>query len=226
MSQQINLYNPLLLKKRQVFGALMVVQILGVVLLGLVCFSGYASWQLSHQRTETAALSAQLGAAQSQLATLKATTGVRQKSQALENTVEATEHEIASLQKVFDLLKAGEFGNTRGYSAYLRAFSRQIISGLWLTGFNIQGAGNEIAIKGRTLQPAMVPAYITQLKREQVMQGASFATLEMMVPMVDAPATVPAGPPKPKLAAGYVEFNLQSSGLAKASNGAVGGKPQ
>lgn len=226
MSQQINLFNPLLLKKRQLFCALMVVEILGVVLLSLIFYAVYANWQFSILRNQAAASAARLGAMQTQVTALKTAAGVRQKNPALESDIVATENEIKSLQQVFALLKAGEFGNTQGYSTYMRAFSRQIISGVWLTGFHIQGAGNEIGLQGRTTQAALVPAYINQLKREEVMRGASFATLEMHVPQVDATKTDPAARGKPGVPAAYIEFSLLSSGLLKMQPEPAGARPK
>ena len=49
-------------------------------------------------------------------------------------------------------LKGGAFGNQQGFAEYLRAFSRQSVNGLWLTGFTIAGSG-ELEIRGRVLEP-------------------------------------------------------------------------
>jgi hypothetical protein len=57
--------------------------------------------------------------------------------------------------------------------------------------------------------------YINRLKREPVMQGKSFATLEMQVPQVDAAGSDAA---KQKVSAGYLDFSLQSAGLNEPSN--------
>jgi len=171
------------------------------------------------------ATSAQLELAKAQLAKTNAGLGPRQKNKPLEDEVVKIEAEVKSHQQVFDTLQKGEFGNTKGYSEYLRAFSRQIIDGLWLTGFSIHGAGNEIAIQGRALQPELVSAYISRLGREPVMSGKSFAVLEMRVPQVDQPIKGDPTTAKHRVPAAYIEFNLQSSGILKEqaeSSGAIG----
>lgn len=219
MSQQINLYNSQLSSKRQAFSALMMVEILGALLVVLASYALFSNWQLSQLKAQQAATSNRLAAKQSEVTAVKAALAGRQPSKRLEIDIASAENEIASLQRVFDLLEHGEFGNTRGYSAYLRAFARQIVDGVWLTGFAIQGAGNEIGLNGRALQPSLVPTYINQLRNEDVLHGASFATLEMKVPMLEAKLE-PGTPAKPPTPAPFIEFSLQSSAVkAQAAGG-------
>jgi Tfp pilus assembly protein PilN len=208
MSQQINLFNPIFLKQKKYFSAVAMVQALGLLVAGSVLVAVYASYLVASVSKEAAVTTAQLGAAQAQLAKVKMEFAPRQKSQGLEVQIQKAEAETQSLRQVFDILQKGEIGNTKGYSGYLRAFSRQIIDGVWLTGLSIVGAGNEIGLHGRALQPELVPAYMNRLKREPVMQGKSFGTLEMQVPQVDqAGKGDPAGA-KTRVPAGYIEFSL------------------
>lgn len=210
MSQQINLFNPIFLKQKKYFSAVTMLQALGLILLGSILLIVYSGYQLASLQNQATSVSSQLIVTQAQLAKVTADYAPRQKSKSLDDEIQNAEAELKSLQQVFEVLKNGEFGNTKGYSAYLRAFSRQIVGGLWLTDINLIGAGNEIGIQGRTLNPALVPAYIGRLKHESVMQGKSFATLEMQVPQVDPAKKDEAV--KPQLA-GYINFSLQSSGL-------------
>ena len=213
MSQQINLFNPIFLKQEKYFSATTMAQALGLIVVGVLCLAGYLgfqSYKLQKQGVET---SNQLVLVQSQLAKVNAEFGPRQKNKALEQELREAEAELLSLQQVSGILEKGELGNTKGYSEYLRAFSRQVVSGLWLTGFSIYGAGNEIAVQGRVLQPALVPVYIARLKREQIMQGKSFSALEMSVPMVDKANKEDAAGAARQEPAGFIEFNLRSSGI-------------
>lgn len=213
MSQQINLFNPVFLKQKKYFSATTMVQALGLILVGSAVLSVYVDFQLTALGREAGSTSSQLKAAQSQLAKVSVTSGQRAKSKALEDEIQKTEAEVASLQRVFDVLKKGDFGNTKGYSEYLRAFSRQIVDGIWLTGFSIYSGGNDIRIQGRAMRPELVPAYINRLKREPVMQGKSFATLDMQAPpdpQVKGNASAATLAP-----AGYIEFDLRSSDAVK-----------
>jgi hypothetical protein len=215
VSQQINLFNPIFLKQKNFFSAITMAQGLGLILMGSFLLAVYTDYQLSRLSTEVAATSAQLELAKAQLTKISVDFGPRQKSKSLEDDIQKTETEAKSQQRLVDILQKGELGNTKGYSEYLRAFSRQIMGGLWLTGFSIYGAGNEIALQGRALQPELVPAYISRLRSEPVMLGKSFAILEMRVPQVDQANKGDPATAKQRVPAGYIEFNLQSSGMIK-----------
>jgi hypothetical protein len=104
-----------------------------------------------------------------------------------------------------DTLRSGAVGNTTGYSEYLRAFSRQVVPGLWLTGFKLTGDAAQISLRGGAVNPELVPVYIQKLGNESVMQGKTFATLQIQQPKVDAKSDAKSAP------AHYVEFTLHST---------------
>jgi Tfp pilus assembly protein PilN len=213
MSQQINLFNPIFLNKRKYFSSLAMAQSMGLLILGGLLVSGYAHFQAKSLVREAEITALQLQTAQAQLARVRAGSVVRQKDPAIERDIAKLESDIRSYRQAFDTLQKGELGNTKGYAEYMRAFSRQIVDGVWLTGFEIVGAGNEIEIRGRALQPERVPLYMNGLKREPVMQGKSFATLNMQAPKAEAPkAGVTAATEssaKPHEPPGFVEFVLR-----------------
>ncbi|HEX6828746.1 MAG TPA: PilN domain-containing protein, partial [Burkholderiales bacterium] len=101
-------------------------------------------------------------------------------------------------RQVADALKEGT--PALGPAEHMRAFARQSMGGVWLTGFSLAPAGNGLALRGRALSADLVPAYLGRLNREPVLQGGQFAALEISVPAVGPAAqTVP-----------YVEFRLQA----------------
>ncbi|CAN5905420.1 hypothetical protein BH11PSE12_BH11PSE12_33030 [soil metagenome] len=208
MTQQINLFNPIFLKQKKYFSAVAMLQALALLLLGSALVAGYAKYKVSGLSQEAAVTSVQLAEAQAQLAKVKAEFGPRPRSLALEDQIRKSEAEMLSLKQVFDILQKGDIGNTKGYSGYLRAFSRQIVDGIWLTNLNINGAGSEIGMKGRALQPELVPIYMSRLKREPVMQGKAFGTLEMQVPLVEQAGGTSPTAIKQSALAGYIEFSL------------------
>lgn len=210
MSQQINLFNPIFLKQKKYFSAVTMAQALGLLLLGSIAMGIYTDNQVSRLSKDAAATTAQLGAIQTELATLTATSGSRQKSKLLEDEVQKTEADVKSLQQGIGVLQKGDLGNTKGYAEYLRAFSRQIVTGVWLTGFNIYGAGSEIGIQGRALQPELVPAFITRLKREPVLQGKSFSALSMQTSVIEPIKKSDTSSAKATAQTAFIEFNLQS----------------
>jgi Tfp pilus assembly protein PilN len=215
VSQQINLFNPIFLKKKKYFSTAAMVQALGLLSMGITLMAAFATYQVSMLRNEALVINDQLNTAQNQLVKLSAEYGGNKKGQPLEQQIKQVESDIQALRQVFDVLQKGDIGNTKGYSAYLQAFARQIVDGVWLTGITLIGAGNEIGLQGKAVQPELVPVYMNRLKKEPVMQGKSFGTLEMQVPQLepakdagkDAPKDA-AAKAKPGELAGYIEFRL------------------
>lgn len=206
MSQQINLYNPLFLKQEKHFSARTMAQALGVIVLGLVALYVYARLESAkterfaqHQREQLTSQQDQLVKLGTQLATLGA-------SKALEAEVVKAEAEVKTRQATLDALNAGELGNTDGFSDFFAAFGRRAMAGVWLTGFNIGDAGNELVVRGRALQADLVPAYLRALNSEAMMRGRSvvemklastqdqFVEFTLVVPRARQPAAKGANP--------------------------------
>lgn len=206
MSQQINLFNPDFRKKRELFTALMLLQALAVLLIVMGGVYGYQfrQTQLLNKQAKDGVI--QLEQERTHLLKVAAEYAPRAKSQVLEKRVAELEQQLKGEEAVLEVLQGGSLGNTEGYSGYMRAFARQTVSGLWLTGFSIQGAGKDMAIGGRTLRPELVPAYILRLNQEAVTQGRVFSALEIQQPKEE-----PATKDKPAQTPNYLEFNLHSN---------------
>ncbi|HEY5799149.1 MAG TPA: PilN domain-containing protein [Burkholderiaceae bacterium] len=200
MSGQINLFNPIFLKQKKHFSARTMAQAMAVVLIGTIAMSAYMRNQLAALEQQASRSSASLAAAQKRLERVNAEFVTKPKNVELEGELANVEAELRSLQAVSGILQKGEFGNKRGYAEYLRAFARQAREGLWLTGFEITGAGTEIVLRGRALQPDVVPAFIARLSAEPVFKGKAFAGFEMQ-----------AGKGTDGVAAPYVDFELRTS---------------
>ncbi len=204
MSQQINLFNPIFLKQKKIFTALPMAEALGVIVAGALLLNWYASQSVAELEKVAAAGKAALAKREQRLLQAKAQFAPRAKDPALAAQLAEAEAELKALHDVSSVLQGGALGNTAGYAEYFRAFSRQNVSGLWLTGLSINGAGNDIGVQGRAMQAALIPSYITRLTGERVMRGKSFASLDIARPDAAAPANAPAASP-------FVEFSLQST---------------
>lgn len=208
MSQQINLVNPELLgPRRPPFSSLFMLQ--GLAGLAVILLALYAySWdQTSRLRARAVDSERLLSAERARLATLTAQLSPERRSRLLEDEIRTVETRLSQYRDVVQMLQEGELGNTDGYSEYMQAFARQSVNGLWLTGFAIDGAGSEIAIQGRVMQPDLVPVYLKRLNREPVMQGRSFAALEIRNPPQPGAKDAPA----PR----FLEFSLRSAGAER-----------
>ncbi len=209
MSQQINLFNPIFLKQKKIFTAVHMAQTLGLVAAGALLLAAYGAVKTSQLAQHAAAGKATVAAAEARLAKVTAEFPPRQKSKDLEAEVARMQGELKSLREVQSVLERGELGNTAGYSEYWRAFARQSVHGVWLTGVTVVGAGKEIGLEGRALQPELVPGYIQRLTHEPVLQGKTFGSLEISRPGAPAGVQAPGG----------------AAGLAGAGTGGAVGAP-
>lgn len=217
MSQQINLFNPNLIKKKS---ALTSTNLFILVLFFLVIVGGIYFFLFSTLRTLRASgeqSDTQVKHLQSQLQLAQQSLKPQVQDPMLVAELERVRLELADSEKLESLLNADQLGNSKGYSEYFSALARQIPNGVWITGLQLQGAGDEISVSGRSLLAEQVPVFVNQLKREKIMQGKTFAALNLQRPQIEANANensnAGAGVKDkraPELAP-YLEFELHSN---------------
>ncbi|MHB1333358.1 MAG: PilN domain-containing protein [Sulfuriferula sp.] len=204
MSQQINLYNPLFRKQEKYFSTVTMVQALGLILLGSLLVYGFAWYRTSTLEKQFVQAEKSFQVTQLRLAQTSAAFGPRHPSKLLQDEIAQMDGQVKERAQIIELLGKGELGNTRGFSEYLRALSRQTLSGLWITGFHVSGTGSDMAINGRALQPELVPVFINHLKKEPILAGKTFSMLEMRLPESEKTADGKRAPILP-----YIEFSLR-----------------
>lgn len=198
MSQEINLLNPAYAEKSRALSFAGMLAGLGALFVFMLLYYAVSAHQADVLRKAAADALRIQALKQAQLAHMAESYKPRQKDPQLVAEVMMLETEVNDRDRVLAILKNSDLDNIHGYSRYMEAFARQIVPGLWLTGFSI--SGKEMEIQGRTLSPDLVPAYINRLNKEDVMRGITFASLEMQLP---------------EKAANYLEFSLQSNGAGK-----------
>jgi hypothetical protein len=181
--QQINLYRPIFRKQEKKFSALAMLQAGVAVVAGIAIIYGLMLWQVRGLRTDLRQTEKRLVASVKRLDDANARFGSGSQGKQLEQQVAELEKQVAARERVRDLLGRGIFSNTTGYSDYLVAFARQHVSGIWLTGFDITGAGEYMRLQGRTIDPALVPRYVQRLSDEQVLSGKEFQVFTMGRPL-------------------------------------------
>jgi Tfp pilus assembly protein PilN len=124
------------------------------------------------------------------------------------------EDEVLALESAATRLADGTFSRAVGFTPHLRALSRVAIDGVWLTGIQIDRARGVLALDGRALDAARVPAYLASLQREALFNGLVFAAIE--VKAIDTAA-------QPTLPAGMVQFRLQSAPATQTALAATAG---
>ncbi|MBY0574598.1 MAG: PilN domain-containing protein [Undibacterium sp.] len=220
MSQQINLYDPRLLKQKEVLTSSNIVGAFALSLALVAGIWGYLVIETSKQEQLLSQQTARVSVLTAQVTPLREMVAAKSKNPIYEKELRTIETAIQKRENIAQILRGSDFGDTGGYSGYLAAFAKQIPAGVWLTGFSLEGAGFDISIQGRAMQPAALAVYINQLKREKVMQGKTFAALQMNRPQIAVVASTASSALAPTSStkstkteedAPYIEFELRST---------------
>lgn len=205
---QVNLFNPAFEHTRKTFAAAPMAAALALLLAGAIGFAVYAGARVDAMQREADAATRLLAKKQARLAAVSSEFAPRQKNAALETGLAEAEAQLATLQRISGVLQRGELGDTRGYAEYFKALARQNVDGLWLTAVSVGAAGTEVGVRGRALEPSLLPGYLGRLTREPALQGKAFGSMQISQGAPDKAAGADgkgmAGP------APYVEFSLQS----------------
>ncbi|MDP2881519.1 MAG: PilN domain-containing protein [Azonexus sp.] len=213
MSQQINLLLPAL---RPRFDWLALPVVAGVALAGLVLISILAVLGLTQAaslKTSEAEIRNQLAAVQQQVQTLGQSLAARQGDTSLDRQIATARLALTQRQEVLAVIAQGDIAQGSAYSGLLQGFSRQTVDGVWLVGFGF--ADKEIEIRGRLLDPALLPTYINRLNDEPAFAGRRFAALDMKgFDPADDKRNDPASSVKARVPARYTEFVLRTELVA------------
>lgn len=229
MSQQINLFNPQFEQKKHHMSARTASLALGGLTLGLLLLSVLGQRSLADLEQQEAGVKTALAQVEAKRDQIAREFPPRKKDPELAQELAGAEAQRQLLQDASAVLASGELGNTQGYASYFRALAQARVEGVWLTGINIAGAGNDIGLHGRALHASLLPAYITRLGQQDVLKGKTFASLDIGQPELPAAPdarvagvpTLPTAPTVPTVP--YVAFSLQSSSQLASSAAAAEG---
>lgn len=210
MSQQINLFNPQFELKKHHMSARTAGLGLGGLALVLLVAGVLAQQALAGLEQREAGVKAALAQGEAKRDQILRDFPPRKKDPALAQELAAVEAQRQLLQDASNVLEGGKLGNTLGYAGYFRALAQAKVDGVWLTGVDIAGAGNDFGLQGRALHASLLPAYITRLGQQEVLRGKTFASLDIGQPQ--PPAVAVAEGKAPSLP--YVAFSLQSADRA------------
>lgn len=182
MSQQINLYQPIFRKEEKKFSTVAMLQSVGLVAVGAAALYAFMWWQTGMLKDELKRVEQSHAAAVKRLADATDKFGRHTGPTSLDSEIARLEGEIVAKQRIQEILQRGVFSNTAGFSDYFVAFARQRISGVWLTGFDITGAAEQMSLAGRTTHPELVPRYMQKLASEKSLSGIEFRAFQMNRP--------------------------------------------
>jgi Tfp pilus assembly protein PilN len=215
MSQQINLFNPLLGPQRAIVSA----RNLAMATVAAICFIGLLGSLLESRRSahriEASQAAEQLKVIQDRMQQLVQQSSNAKPDPALQKEVDRMASLIDSRSIILAVLGQGSAASGMSYAEILRGLARQVVSGLWLTDIRLTANSGTMELKGRTTDRALVAEYLNRLNAETVFSGRSFAGLRLEVPRAEDGSVK--GLP-------YLEFALSGNQESAAANSPSGGQ--
>ena len=176
--QQVNLYQPIFRRQKQIFSAATMLQATAVVAVALVTIWLYGLWQVRGLENEAIQLEGREKAYSAQLASLDPSSGVTRRRE-MEEELARLNRTLVEQQRLIEVLREQPLGSTDGFSSYLAALARRRTNGLWLTSIAINGASDALELAGETISASLVPAYLLGLGEEAALAGQRFDAFEI-----------------------------------------------
>jgi len=189
MEQQVNLHQPILGARKNLFSARAIGVALAVLTLSLGSLAAFAGWRnarlehsltaLEQQQQAELALSEHAGAAIRPGRTL----------QELDADARTLTADIASRERALDVIRQGDAAQARGFAARLVALAHARMDGLWLRRIVLAEGAGQLALQGAAVDPHLVPEYLAALAREPALAGVDLDRLTLRrAAQEDAPA--------------------------------------
>lgn len=176
MRRHLNLYDPSLRRQRQWLTLPNIAAAAAGLFLLILVWGFLARGEAYRQEQGLRIAAEELSALQQETAALANRVAGLKADPRLERELRETEATLAMHREILDWLeRSGETPPGGAYADYLRGLARQTIDGVWLTVFTVGSHGAGMEIRGRTLDPALLPDYIRRLNGERAFQGRRFA---------------------------------------------------
>jgi Tfp pilus assembly protein PilN len=178
MYQQVNLYQPIFRKQRQIFSAVTMAQAAAVIAVALLGMYVYGLWQVHGLEAEVSQLEGREQAFTAQLARIDPSLTSNRRAE-VEQELKKLNATLLGQQRLVEVLREQPLGTTEGFSAYLSALGRRHKPGLWLTQLAINGSTRALELTGRSVRADLVPEYLQSLGREPALAGQKFDRLDI-----------------------------------------------
>jgi len=178
MYQQINLYQPIFRKQRQIFSATTLAQLVGIVAAALLSIYVYGVVQVRGLESEVVQLEGREKALTTQIARIDPAQNQHRRAE-VEEELKKLNATLVTQQRLIEVLRDRPLGSQTGFSSYLAALGRERTPELWLTQFAVNGSTGALELAGRSTRPEFVPEYLQRLGREQALTNQRFDSLEI-----------------------------------------------
>jgi Tfp pilus assembly protein PilN len=174
LEQQVNLYQPIMGAHRRLFSARAMAGSLLLLITALGGIAGYTAHRTAHIERTIAELqkreTANLDAAGRAAATLRPAQSLPQldaEAKRLTAEIEVRQRAIAAVQSTIE-------DPAHSFAARLEALARRHVDGLWLKEIVADLGEGQLALRGFTSNPELVPTYLSGLSAEPALAGVRF----------------------------------------------------
>jgi len=174
MHQQINLYQPIFREERKLFSLNTVALALLAVVAGLFAMWGFGAHNVDNLDKSIALLKQQQAAQERMAQAAGALMDAQGNPATLQAVVQILSTQLAERTKALELLRSGAAGEPRGFAPRLQALARQHTEGVWLDELLLGGGPNGLVLRGRCVDPELIPKYLQLLTLEPELSGARF----------------------------------------------------
>lgn len=194
MTQQINLFTPILLTQKRYFSAQAMAQalIVFIFLAGGLC--AYWVWSLDDAgekvRKSLLTQSRELSNLQAILQQGKVSSGSAQL--ALTQDLQTRRATLLQREKLMDELKRGLFQPGFGHAARLQLVAQSIPARAWVT--EIKADDTQFSVSGLTLDPAVLNEWVGKLAASPLLKGQKLETVKVENASASASASAPTSP--------------------------------
>ena len=220
MTHNINLYDASLKTRRDLLGLGPALAMVGTAVVCMALAVGWARGAATRLGPIAEEGAAALQARQTALQAAAESSAAKKPDPQVQNAVADAQRTLLQRRAALQMLATSPIDGEGGFAAQLEALARQSVEGLWLTGMVLRQ--DDVVLKGRALQPQLIPVFVQRLDREPSLQGRAFRALEVVRP-IEKPARVAStaaegdadllSPPQRSI---YVEFTLSGAGAEAA----------
>lgn len=184
MTQQVNLYQPILRTQKRVFSSGTIGLIVAGVAALMLLLWGFNRWQLALQHDRLSEIQQRESATASDVARLTRELNSQVVSTRLRDEVEQLRAEKVLKEQLYRMAYRSDDSSDQAFSAgfarALEAFGRRRVDDLWLTRIVLADSGRNVVLEGRTANAAQVPQLVDHLGRETSLGHMSFRTIRVL----------------------------------------------
>ena len=184
MTQQVNLYQPILRQQKRIFSSETIALIVAGVTVVMLLLWAYNAWQLEMQRSRLAEVQARETQTAEDVARLTRELKQQSVSTTLREKVESLRAEHALKDRLYrTVFLEGDDGKGRfanGFAGALESLGRSRVNGLWLTRIVFADSGRQVDFHGRTARAEQVPLFVNTLGEQPLLENLTFRRVRVL----------------------------------------------